>query len=122
MLKIDSENMTIAMTRGDTAKIMFSAVDEEGTPYEPEAGDMLKFSVAKKVGATPIFEIPSVMESDAEAFWEITIEPDNTNGMKFGDYAFDVQLTHDGGQVDTIIGKTDTISPTFRVWGEVATE
>ena len=122
MLAIDSTNMIIKMTRGDTATIVFSAVDEEGTTYTPSAGDILKFSVAKKVGATPIFEIPSVMEDDAEAFWKITIVPDNTNDMKFGDYAFDVQLTHDDGVVDTIIGKTDTISPTFRVWGEVATE
>ena len=121
MLAIDTTTMTIKMTRGDTATIVFSAVDEEGTAYTPQAGDKLKFSVAKKVGATPIFEIPSVMESSAEDFWKITIEPDHTNSMKFGDYAFDVQLTHDG-EVDTIIGKTDTITPTFRVWGEVATE
>jgi len=32
---------------------------------------------------------------------------------------FDVQLANANG-VFTIIGKTDAISPTFRVWGEVA--
>ena len=176
MLKIDTENMIISLTRGDTANIMFSASDEEGNEYSPQVGDELKFSVAKKVGATPIFQIPNVQtdthtqemvytaveitqdEFDADptkfytesggvytqcqvgdvydagetyytgeypldttAFWTVTIQPAHTNQMKFGDYAFDVQLTH-SGEVDTIIGKTDDMSPTFRVWGEVATE
>lgn len=121
MLKINTEKMLIALTRGDTANIVFSAKDQSGTTYIPSVGDILKFAVAKKVGADPIFEIENTNDGDTEAFWEITILPSNTRDMKFGDYAFDVQLTHDG-EVDTIIGKTDTVSPTFRVWGEVATE
>lgn len=121
MLKIDSDNMIIAMTRGDTANIVFSAVDEQGTSYTPVLNDVLRFAVAKKVGAEPLFELTNIMANDATAFWTITIQPHNTNTMKFGDYVFDVQLTHNG-EVDTIIGATDEIRPTFRVWGEVATE
>jgi hypothetical protein len=121
MLKIDSEKMIIAMTRGDTANIVFSAVDEEGTAYTPREGDELRFAVAKKVGATPLFEVVNVMGADETAFWTITIASQNTNSLKFADYAFDVQLKHDG-EVDTIIGKTDSINPVFRVWGEVAEE
>jgi hypothetical protein len=121
MLKIDSEKMIIAMTRGDTANIVFSAVDEQGTTYVPVANDVLRFAVAKKVGADPLFELTNIMSDDATAFWTITIQPANTNPLKFGDYAFDVQLTHNG-EVDTIIGATDEINPIFRVWGEVATE
>lgn len=121
MLKIDSEKMIIAMTRGDTANIVFSAVDEQGTTYVPVANDVLRFAVAKKVGADPLFELTNIMSNDATAFWTITIQPANTNSLKFGDYAFDVQLTHNG-EVDTIIGATDEINPIFRVWGEVATE
>lgn len=121
MLKIDTEKMMICLTRGDTASIVFSAVDEDGNAYSPQEGDELRFAVAKKVGADPLFEIPSVMLNDADEFWTITIQPAHTNPLKFDDYAFDVQLTHDG-EVDTIIGVTDEITPTFRVWGEVATE
>lgn len=121
MLKIDSEKMVIAMTRGDTANIVFSAVDDQGQAYTPVLNDVLRFAVAKKVGAEPLFELTNIMANDTTAFWTITIQPLNTNNLKFGDYAFDVQLTH-GGEVDTIIGATDDIKPTFRVWGEVATE
>lgn len=35
MLKIDSETMTISMTRGDTVDIIFSAVNEEGELFHP---------------------------------------------------------------------------------------
>ena len=121
MLAINTETMLIELTRGDTASIVFSAVDKTGTTYVPSAGDKLKFAVAKKVGAEPLFEIETEMDSDPDEFWTIVIPSSATNEMKFGDYVFDVQLSNSSG-VDTIIGKTDDISPTFRVWGEVATE
>lgn len=128
MLKIDSEKMIIAMTRGDTANIVFSAVSEDGVTYNPVTNDVLRFAVAKKVGADPVFTpITNIMSNDATAFWTITIQPAYTNNLKFGDYVFDVQLTRhdeDTGEeiIDTIIGTTDEIQPIFRVWGEVSPE
>lgn len=125
MLKIDTEKMMICLTRGDTANIVFSAVDEEGTTYTPLEHDILRFAVAKKVGAEYLFQKETVMSNNATDFWTITIDPADTNPLKFGDYVFDVQLTryNSGNQeVDTIIGTTDEIQPIFRVWGEVATE
>ena len=186
MLNIDTTTMLIELTRGDTASIVFSAKDKEGRTYLPGVGDVLKFAVAKKVGADPIFEIANPLSSlpttyeqitltedefnlekarfyyydgaeyqncaeetydanetyyilDYSGFWTITIGGNNewyekdADGQlvydgdkpidlfKFKDYAYDVQLKTSTG-VDTIIGKTDDISPTFRVLGEVATE
>lgn len=121
MFNIDTEKFLIEITRGDTASIVFGAKDAEGNDYEPTEGDELKLAVAKKVGADPIFEVSNTMESDAEAFWTINIPSNVTNSMKFSDYAYDVQLKS-GSSVATIIGQTDTITPTFRVWGEVAKE
>lgn len=123
MLNIDTEKMLIEMTRGDTVSIVFSAVDGEGTAWNPtQTTDMLRFAVAKKVGAEPLFEITNTYDGvDTDAFWTITIPSANTKELKFGDYVYDVQLITTSG-IDTIIGKTDTISPTLRLWGEVATE
>ena len=125
MLKIDTEKMMICLTRGDTANIVFSAVDEQGTTYPPQEHDILRFAVAKKVGAEYLFQKETVMSNSATDFWTITIDPADTNSLKFGDYVFDVQLTrYNNGnpEVDTIIGTTDEIQPIFRIWGEVATE
>ena len=129
MLKIDTEKMMICLTRGDTANIVFSAIDDTGTTYVAQPNDVLRFSVAKKVGADPLFDpITRIMGNDPseeDEFWTITIQPAHTNNLKFGDYVFDVQLTrYNGGdpQVDTIIGTTDEVQPIFRVWGEVSPE
>lgn len=121
MFEIDTEKFLIEITRGDTASIVFGAKDKEGNDYEPVAGDELKLAVAKKVGADSIFSVVNVMDDDAEEFWTINIPSNVTKEMKFADYAYDVQIIS-GSSVTTIIGKTDTITPTFRVWGEVASD
>lgn len=121
MFNIDTEKFLIEITRGDTASILFGAKDAEGNDYEPVEGDELKLAVAKKVGADPIFSVTNVMDDDETAFWTINIPSNATKEMKFADYAYDVQIIS-GSSVTTIIGKTDTITPTFRVWGEVAKE
>lgn len=142
MLNIDTNTMTIALTRGDTASIVFSAVDGSGTTVTPSTGDKLKFAVAKKWGAEPIFEIETektALNTDDD-FWTIVIGGNNewyqkdADGQvilegdkkidlfKFADYVWDVEYIANSGAVDTIIGKTDDISPTFRVLGEAATE
>lgn len=121
MLSIDTNEMLIELTRGDYCAIEFSAVDDEGTEYTPTTGDKLTFAVAKKVGADPIFSITNTYDGvDSDAFWTISIEGEHTKSMKFGDYAWDIQLETPNGRPQTIIGKTDDLSPTFRVWGEVA--
>ena len=119
MFNINTETYLIELTRGDSASIIFGAKDARGKNYIPVAGDELKFAVAKKVGADPIFEVANTMDGDADAFWTINIPASVTSDMKFTDYAYDVQLKS-GSSVTTIIGQTDNITPTFRVWGEVA--
>ena len=131
MLNIDTETMLIELTRGDTANIVFSAVDKDGNTYEPTGGDILTFAVAKKVGAEPLSFVANEYDGvDEEGFWTITIgavdsdfwtDESGADKFKFADYVWDVQLTTSTG-VDTIIGKTSTLSPKFRVLGEVAAE
>lgn len=119
MFNINTETYLIELTRGDSASIIFGAKDAQGIDYIPVVGDELKFAVAKKVGADPIFEVANTMGDNAESFWTINIPASVTSDMKFTDYAYDVQLKS-GSSVITIIGQTDSITPTFRVWGEVA--
>lgn len=138
MLYIDTTKMLIEITRGDTVSIVFSAVDSGGTTWTPTEGDILTFAVAKKVGGEPFISISNTYDgSDTTAFWTVEIGAADSDDwyqkedgevvtedgepvlVKFGDYVWDLQLTTSTGTT-TIIGKTDTISPTFRVWGEVA--
>jgi hypothetical protein len=117
------------MTRADSQNIIFGAVDKiTGEPYIPTSKDRLIFSAAKKVGNNPLVEIINEMDGSVEAFWNIRFEPEDTEGLPFGKYAYDVQLeirnsyTGEIDDVKTIIGKTDTMSPTLVLWGEVSKE
>jgi len=139
MLNIDTNTMLIELTRGDTASIVFSAIDKDGNTWSPTTGDKIKFAVAKKLGATPLGEVVNTYDGvNLTAFWTVTIggsfwyEKDDDGQIvydgdspvdlfKFKDYVYDVQLSTSTGN-DTIIGETDNIHPTFRVLGEVATE
>lgn len=131
MLNIDTNTMLIELTRGDSASIVFSAVDDAGTAWNPTLPtDTIQFAVAKKWGGTPLMVIKNTYdptdEDALENFWTIVIETDHwlENGediFKFSDYVWDCQIgTSSGAQ--TIIGKTDDLEPTFRVLGEVAEE
>ena len=119
MIAIDAVEMMIAITRGDSASIVFNAVDSEGTSYTPQTGDVLKFAVATTVGVEPLLTIQNTMDESAEDFWQIDIQSEDTEELDFRDYVWDLQI-ESGEMVDTIIGRTDDVSPIFRVWGEVA--
>lgn len=128
MIRIDQDTQWIYMTRSDSENIIFGAVNREtGDPYVPTAGDRLIFSAAKKVGDEPLIRITNEMTGDTEAFWDIRFDPDDTKNLSFGKYAYDVQLEIRDSfgnleDVKTIIGKTDTVSPTLVLWGEVSKE
>ena len=141
MLAIDTETMRIALTRGDTASIEFSAKKPNGSNFSPIVGDILRFVVTKKRGGSTVFEVANTYDStlpDAlTQFWTITIGAPNSNDwyqkdsdgnvvldsngepayIKFGDYKYDVEIITETGK-DTIIGKTDDIDPIFTVWDE----
>lgn len=123
MFKIDNETMTIYLTRGNSATIIFSAKDEEGNDFHPTTGDKLIFSAAVKVGMEPVLRIENVMASSEENFWAIKFRPEDTQDLKISKYAFDVDIEIYESDVmvdrDTIIGKTDTVSPTLVLWGDV---
>lgn len=128
MLIVDPEIMSISMTRGDTANIIFGAKSEDGEVFHPTLNDRIIFSVAKKFGEEPLITIMNKMESNEEEFWTIQIEPELTSNLAFGKYVYDVQIeirdssTDEITSIYTIIGKTSEISPYFTLWGEVSKE
>lgn len=123
MFKIDNETKTIYLTRGNSAIIIFSAKDKEGEEFHPTAGDKIIFAAAVKVGMDPVLRIENTMISDEDDFWAIKFKPEDTQDLKISKYAFDVDIEiYESGVMvdkDTIIGKTDTVSPTLVLWGDV---
>lgn len=109
MLYIDSDG-TVQLTRGDTARLCVSIMNEtDQTAYAIEAGDTLTLTVKKSTkDIEPSFQ---KVITGASTFH---IEPQDTSGLAFGKYKYDVQLTTAGGDVYTVIVPT-----TFEILQEV---
>lgn len=98
-------NKDLYMTRGDDVylDVEIRQRDFPYEVYEMQEGDKLTFTVRKYKeedvdDSNPIlFQIVSETNS-------IYIEPKYTKDLEFSDYYYDVQLTLDSGEVNTIIG------------------
>lgn len=121
MFKISGNN--IYLTRGDSAAIELQVVNGE-TPYD-FSEDEVKFSLKKRLSDKQPLIQKTFGNYDSETDKaSITIEPEDTAGLDFGDYLYDIQLKHteepeqEGDEpvvtVDTII-----VPSTFTIGAEV---
>lgn len=95
MLKISNDN-AISLTRGDTARISLAVKKADGTDYDFSA-DTVLFTVKKNVHATESILQKTVTDG------AVYIAPADTAELAYGEYAYDVQLTTQSGDVCTII-------------------
>ena len=86
----------ITLTRGDTFPCSVSILNPDGTPYEMQSGDTVRFMLSEQAGGPVIVSKPVVDGA-------FTLEPSDTYGLDFGTYFFDVQMTFASGVVDTFI-------------------
>lgn len=97
------KNQNIEITRGDYASLVFIAQQyNEGQyeMYELEEGDKVVFQLCKKYG-TPLITKEKVKGSGetTEDDYTIEIEAEDTKGLKFGEYYYDVALVVNGDEV-----------------------
>ena len=90
------DNNIIYLTRGDTCVINLKVEDTEGNDYD-YSGDTVLFTVKRNPNDKAIVIQKTFTDG------KITLSPDDTEGVQFGQYYFDVQLTKQDGTVDTVI-------------------
>ena len=96
------------MTRGDSANISV-----EGLTLV--AGDEVKFTV-KEHSNTPEKKMQIILtEFDAQGNGIIRITPDDTKGLDFRTYVYDIELTRADGRVSTVVKKHE-----FKIEEEVS--
>lgn len=88
----------ITLTRGDTFPCSVSILNPDGTPYEMQSGDTVRFMLSEQAGGPTILSKTLV----GGAF---QLGPADTNQLDFGTYFFDVQMTFADGTVDTFIAE-----------------
>lgn len=97
---------TIIITRGDSACFEIDVLSPEGEPVELDESTLVTFTVKKTVNDTDAL-ITKYGTS-------VTLLPEDTSTLAYGDYVYDVQLTYQDGNIETIITPSR-----FEVTGEV---
>lgn len=100
------EDNKIKLTRGDTLTAQI-ALTKNGATYTPVEGDKIMFYLKRNLMDIPrsrfIQEEPSIeKEVDIDTL-VLTIEPDDTKDLRFGEYVYDLEITFANGEVDTFV-------------------
>ena len=78
-----------------------------GQDYVPEEGDSVRFALKsqkmRQGGADFADAKPLILKSIPTDTLLLQIEPNDTKHLAFGEYAYDIELTHANGDVDTFI-------------------
>ena len=93
----------IRFVRGDTQVFSLNIMDEDGLPYELQPTDKLVLTVKRSIYNTDI-----ILQKVIDASMLIKFEHEDTEGLSFGEYVYDVQLTQ-GDIVTTVIPPTPFI-------------
>ena len=121
MFKISGNN--IYLTRGDSAAIELQVVNGDN-PYD-FSEDEVKFSLKKRLSDKQPLIQKTFGNYDSETDKaSITIEPEDTAGLDFGDYLYDIQLKHteepeQEGDDPVVTVDTIIVPSTFTIGAEV---
>lgn len=107
-IKSGAKGPTITITRGDTASFGITIKDASGTEYTPQAGDTVTFTVKKSTKS----EEALIQKTGVS----IALEHEDTAELKYGIYAYDVQLEYANGNIDTFIGPADFVITEEVTW------
>lgn len=110
MLKVFDDN-TVELTRGDTARLSVTVTNDDGEEYDIQDTDTLTLSMKKKVKDSEVLVTKSVIGSNV-----FHIKPEDTSGLQFGTYVYDVQINTADGDVYTVIPPSE-----FKIGEEVTT-
>lgn len=92
---------TITLTRGDTFRATVSITDSEGLPYTPSSTDRIRFAMNRTYNNTE----PLILKEIPYDTLVLELDPEDTKGLPYGSYVYDIELTDVLGNVDTFITK-----------------
>lgn len=101
MVKV--KNNSIEMTKGDSLYVEVGIFRADGTAYDPQEGDEVKFGVKLNEKQENLL-IEKVIPNDTLL---LHLNPEDTKTLAVGKYVYDIQLTFANGDIDTFINKAD---------------
>lgn len=109
MLSIDTHN-NITLTRWDTLTLALS-LTKDGEVYVPEETDSIRFALSKGYLGDVAYDLKAEKSVPLDTL-TFTLSSNDTK-LDYGEYNYDVEVTHDDGCVDTFI------SAKLKIIGEV---
>ena len=102
------EKTNIFLTRGDTLYLHVTLKKQDGTEYEMQEGDKLRFALKRTYSdAEPRLTkqiIPVVDEATQETNLTLKIEPEDTKTMSLNsNWVYDIELTKANGDIATVV-------------------
>lgn len=98
-----SRTNTIKLTRGDDITLAIVLIDQNGNEYDLQEGDELIFSVKKDFRSKETVLCKHIYTK------QLLISHEDTVGLDFGNYIYDVQLHFSSGQIFTVISPSKMI-------------
>lgn len=106
-------NNMVRMTRGDTLIAEISIVDAEGNAYTPEEGEAIRFALKhptlNRDRTEFVDEDPLIIKVIPNDTLILKLDPEDTKDLGFGEYVYDVEITHLNGDADTFIAESPFI-------------
>lgn len=96
---IDTSTNNIRLVRGDYFPC-YITMTKDGEPFEPSIGS-LRFAVKKKY--TDSDEKVLILKTIPLNTLLLELESEDTKGLKFGEYVYDIEYTDQNGRPDTFI-------------------
>ena len=100
---------TIIMIKGDSACFSVDPHYQDGTAYEPQEGDVIRFAMKKHYTD----ETPLLLLNIPTDTMLLEIDPQDTENLEAGKingrYKYDIELTRANGWVDTFISRANFI-------------
>lgn len=108
MVEINSNKITL--TRGDSLIVSVEptirGTDEVYTPIE---GDTIRFAMSQKYKGKANYILAVHKEIPIDTML-LELEPSDTADLSYGEYKYDIEITHADGRVDTFISSTITLT------------
>lgn len=99
MLKVTGSD--IQLTRGDSGTFTIEILNPDGSKYIRQDGDELVFTLKENTHTNE-----TLLQKNIDGL-VLEILPTDTEGIKYGTYKYDVQLTTSTGQVFTVIAPSN---------------
>lgn len=113
--------MDLEFPRGDTKVFKFKLTDKNREELNLTSADKLYMTVKKDVNSnTVIFQkrIGNGIELKEDGYYYVTIYPDDTSGLSYGQYGYDLEIKTGTGIVKTLVVGSITLTEEYTFKGD----